>query len=144
MIKVGWNSVYFQCKIFHSGSTNAFFITHQQEQQEVSTQWWTGAGRVILADNLFLGQMPYGPTDIWKCSCFSPPPPIAFSFLALKCYIHFPKEATGKWTVTNTVYFWNEPPQVLENGLGLEESLIFLKDLVSSEQRSRKHDGCYK
>lgn len=65
----------------------------------------------------------------------SPPPPpphqIAFSFLALKCYIHFPKEATRKWTVTNTVYFWNEPPQVLKNGLGFEESLIFLWDHIS-------------
>lgn len=30
-----------------------------------------------------------------------------------------------------TVYFWNEHPQVLENDLGLEKSLIFLKEHIS-------------
>ena len=86
-----------------------------------------------------LGQMPYGPTDIGKCSSFSfllfslslSFFHTALSSLALKCYIHFPEEATGKWTVANAVYFWNEHPPVLENGLGLEKSLIFLKELIS-------------
>lgn len=66
----------------------------------------------------------FGPANIWKFFFHS-----AFSFLALKCY--FPKDATEKWTVTNPVYFWNEHPQVLDNGLGLEKSLIFLKEHVS-------------
>lgn len=68
----------------------------------------------------------FGPTNIWKTFFQS-----AFSFLALKCYIHFPKDVTEKWTVTNTVYFWNGYPQVLDNGLGLEKSLIFLKEHIS-------------
>lgn len=33
--------------------------------------------------------------------------------------------------MTNPVYFWNEHPQVLDNGLGLEKSLIFLKEHIS-------------
>lgn len=39
--------------------------------------------------------------------------------LALKCQVYFAKEATGKWAMANTLYFWSEPPQVLENVLGL-------------------------
>jgi hypothetical protein len=40
--------------------------------------------------------------------------------------------------VTNTVYFWSEPLQVLENGLGLEESLVFLRSLVSPLNKEKE------
>lgn len=140
MIKVEWKSVHFQCRIFQSGSAKARLTCAQQGPHGVWGQWWLRTGRFIPLqgvrrpwvrchmDLLTLENVALFLSFFSLSLSFFH---TALSSLALKCYIHFPEEATGKWTVANAVYFWNEHPPVLENGLGLEKSLIFLKELIS-------------
>lgn len=123
--------------MFYSRSTKVFFFpqTNKNNSRSVLSD---GIGQiVILVEILFLGQMSRGPTEFENVAFFFFH--IDFSFLALKCYIHFPKEATRRWTVYKYCLFLEWTPQFLKNGLGLEESLILKKSHLSTEKKCRKH-----